>query len=552
MTESLGTLPKDLLLALEDNDSDGDSDDEAELFVEDLDLDSELEEEEDEKLEDEPRLFISREHAKANYAKAGREVQEKESEIKVEDYAAIMDKGVEQLFDEIVKDVELPYRPVPFQRVATVALGGGKNVVMVMGTGEGKMTVALLGSLLVRKTHGHPMGVTLVTQPLTGLQLEQLSNPILKVAVMSMSGRLTADTADDGSPQAKLSCSLEDLLAGKFPILMCHPDSFSSPLCQRVLTQLERHKLLNMVVIDEFDTNRHWKTFRPEMMRQSTGLRNYAREGAPMMVMTASAKEKEMKEIVKFMGLREPPVLITSNPVQSHIKLSVVRRPSNAFGLAGREGADGVLKPGLWALLNELYFREFFRDRAEGREPKHAIIFCRGLRVMSKLHSHLSTISGYCDARDSPFVMFHSDITPATEQIILDRMDDYQLLLSTTRGLLGYNFKKIDIIIFLQPFDESAFMLQGGGRGGRKQLDGLKRCVQVYQLWNPEDLTRRNKLMTEEVRKLCRTGATACTRDFLKQSFHIGKGRPVREPEDQRGQSCCHYHDLQAMEMVEG
>ena len=115
MTESLGTLPKDLLLALEDSNSDGDSDDEAELFIENLDLDSELEEEEDEVLEEEPRLFISREHAKANYAKAGRELQEQESDIKVEDYAAIMDKGVEQLFDEIVKDVELPYRPVPFQ-----------------------------------------------------------------------------------------------------------------------------------------------------------------------------------------------------------------------------------------------------------------------------------------------------------------------------------------------------------------------------------------------------------------------------------------------------
>jgi superfamily II DNA/RNA helicase len=265
-----------------------------------------------------------------------------------------------------------------------------------------------------------------------------------------------------------------------------------------------------------------------------------------MMVMTASAKE-----IVKFMGLREKPVLIATNPVQSHIKLSVVRRPSNAFGLAGKEGVDGVLKPGLWSILNEIYFREFFRDRAEGREPKHAIIFCRGMRIMSKLHSHLSTVSGFCDARDSPFVMFHADITPATEQVILDRIDDYQALLSTTRGLLGYNFKKIDVVIFLQPYDESAFVLQGGGRGGRRQLDGLKRCVQVYQLWNPEDLTKRNKLMTEEMRRICRTGATACTRDLLQQSFHIWKGKPVRMPEEERGQICCHYHDLLAMRQIE-
>ena len=156
-------------------------------------------------------------------------------------------------------------------------------------------------------------------------------------------------------PMAKLSCTLEDLLEGKFPLLVCHPDCFSSPLCQMVLCELERLEMLNLVVIDEFDTNKHWKDFRPEMMRQSTGLRNYSRKGSPMMVMTASAKEKEVREIVKLMALKHPPVLVTTNPIQSHIKVSVVRRPSNAFGLLGKEEPDGTVKHGLWALLLSPY-----------------------------------------------------------------------------------------------------------------------------------------------------------------------------------------------------
>ena len=517
------------------------------MFREDMNIDPEVEEEFEER-DAEPKISISREHAKANYKRAGTEVPEKVSNIKVEDYAKIMDKDVEELLDQIIKEVKLKYTLSDFQRVATVALGGGKNVVMVMGTGEGKMTVTLLAALLVRMTHGHPQGVTIVTQPLTFLQMEQLKNPIVSAAVMTMTGRLTSDAEDDGD--TKMSCTLDDLLEGKFPLLVCHPNCFSSPLCQRVLAALERQKMLNLVVIDEVDTNRHWSGFRPEMMRQSLGLLNFSRKGAPIMIMTATAKEKELREIVKKMALREQPVLITSNPVQPHIKLSVIRRPSNAFGLAGKEGTDGKLKPGLWALLNEIYFREFLRDRAEGRVPKKCIIFCRGLRIMAAIHSHLSTVTGYCNDRDAPFVMFHSDLTPATEKVIIDRLDEYDLLFASTRGLLGINFKMIDVVIFLQPFDESAFLLQGGGRGGRKQLDGLRRCVQVYQLWNPEDLTRQNKTMTEEMRRVCRTGATSCTRDLLQQSYHIGKGRFVGE-EVEHGENCCHYHDLLARQTME-
>ena len=111
--------------------------------------------------------------------------------------------------------------------------------------------------------------------------------------------------------------------------------------------------------------------------------------------------------------------------------------------------------------------------------------------------------------------------------------------------LLGLDLKQIDMVIFLQPYNEVAPVLQGGGRGGRKKLNGFRNTVQVYQLWNPEDLTTRNKLMSTDMRTLCRSGTTACTKEFLTKIYKIGKeGRqePVEEREVQ--DDCCMYHDL--------
>lgn len=85
----------------------------------------------------EPELNISRDHAKKNYRRAGIEIPEVEPRIREEDYAQFMDPAVVRAFEEVVLEAELPYRPVSFQRVGAVALGGGHNVIMVIGTGEG-------------------------------------------------------------------------------------------------------------------------------------------------------------------------------------------------------------------------------------------------------------------------------------------------------------------------------------------------------------------------------------------------------------------------------
>jgi hypothetical protein len=200
-------------------------------------------------------MSITRQQARLNYQAAGSEVPEPQSSIRVEDYADAMDADVIKKYDEVVEKLHLPYVPAPFQRVGSVVLGGQRHVVIVMGTGSGKMTVPLLSSLVLRKTMAEPRGVTIMTQPLTGLMLEQLKNPVCPVAVLSMAGELTVGDEEGGG---KLNCSLEALLAGEYPVLLGHPESFSSPLGQHILGELQSRDRILQVVIDEVHTNLHW------------------------------------------------------------------------------------------------------------------------------------------------------------------------------------------------------------------------------------------------------------------------------------------------------
>jgi late competence protein required for DNA uptake (superfamily II DNA/RNA helicase) len=178
---------------------------------------------------------------------------------------------------------------------------------------------------------------------------------------------------------------------------------------------------------------------------------------------------------------------------------------------------------------------------AAGRKPKKCLIFFRGMRQMVAVHSHLRRLTGQCSAKTADFVMVHSDLTPPTERVIVSRMKDITVFLATTRMLLGLDLAEMDMVIFAQPFDDVAALLQGGGRGGRKRVGGTRSTVQLYQLYNGEDLTKRNKKMTIEMRSLCRAGETACPRDTLRQRYAMGQ---VVQEQGERGDTCCHYDDL--------
>ena len=278
------------------------------------------------------------------------------------------------------------------------------------------------------------------------------------------------------------------------------------------------------------------------MVKSSTSLRLYGIKNCPTLLMSATVTESEVDQAVASLGIRASPVVLTSTPIQSHIKFSVVRRPANNFGIDGHIDASGVRRPGLMDLLMRLYLKDYLLDLELGRSPKKCIIFFRGTNMLAEVYKRLMDLTNYKykDCRDSPFVMNHSSLLPTTVQVIANRSSEISLYLASNKMLLGIDIPNIDVIIFVRPFDQVAALVQGGGRGGRKMDNGMRRKVQVYQLYNYQDIGNQNKFMSGMMRTVCR--AKECTRRLLKNYF-VGSDESPTELSVNVSSDCCHNCD---------
>lgn len=284
------------------------------------------------------------------------------------------------------------------------------------------------------------------------------------------------------------------------------------------------------------------------MMKGSAGLRLYGIKNCPSIAMTATATEKEIKEVVTALGLRTPPVILTSSPIQRHIKFSMIRRPSNNHGLDGSITKNGDISPGLMDLLLRIFLQPYLEDIKNGRRPKKCIIFCRGNSVLGAIYCRLMELTEYKykDCRDAPFVMNHASLLPPTERVLASRSSEISLYLSSNKMLLGIDLAEIDVVIFLRPYNQPAALVQGGGRGGRRMANGKRRRVQVYQLYNSQDFSSSNKMMSVDMKRICQSGE--CTRKLLKDYF-VGNSQEDKD-EEEGSQShgspgnCCHNCDL--------
>ena len=196
------------------------------------------------------KLSISEDHARMNYLTAGKEVLEEADGISVAGNSDLIDPDINETLDRIVKELSLPYQPSDFQRVSVNSVCQLNHLILISPTGSGKMDVPLLATLVLRERLGISKGVAIVTQPLTSIMNQKIKNQICDVAVLSMSGELKGSSGRN--EDADLSCEVSDLLEGKFPVLLGHPESFESPLGQSILRELQRLDRLVLVCIDEF------------------------------------------------------------------------------------------------------------------------------------------------------------------------------------------------------------------------------------------------------------------------------------------------------------
>ena len=257
--------------------------------------------------------------------------------------------------------------------------------------------------------------------------------------------------------------------------------------------------------------------------------------------MSATATKSEVSDVVTALGLKKSPTILAASPIQSHIKFSMIRRPSNNYGLDGYIGKDGKRKPGLMDLLLRIYLNRFLDDLKSGRKPKRCIIFCRGNGILGALYSRLMELTDfkYNTCEDAPFVINHASLLPTTERVLEERADEIFLYLSSNKMLLGIDLNAVDFVIFLWPYNQPAALIQGGGRGGRKLMNGKRRTVQVYQLFNSQDFTAQNRLMNPGMKHICQS--LECTRGLLKEYF-IGDYRNQPQSDAMKG-NCCHNCD---------
>ena len=91
------------------------------------------------------------------------------------------------------------------------------------------------------------------------------------------------------------------------------------------------------------------------------------------------------------------------------------------------------------------------------------------------------------------------------------------MYLTYSKMLMGVDIEGISVIVFVRVLNMMHYIVQGAGRGGRRNLSGKRNKVIVYILYNASDIAGNVPGMSAEVREFCKTG------DCLKENLQIKK-----------------------------
>ena len=382
------------------------------------------------------------------------------------------------------------------------------------------MIIAYYAILVLEKVFGVENGVGLGCQPLSSLMEEKLKNPPISTGFISMCGDLKYSSEYDDS--SSTSRPIDHFKDGEIKCILGHPESFISASAKEILAHLQSQGKIVFSFVDECQMNlsNHWgEDFRPDMKSIPGHLRSKAIKTAPCLAMSATCSVSEIAELKLNLGLRDSnTVVLKSNPVQSQHCYVNVRRPPNVSGAFGDE-LDAGHKPGTVQLLDRLILDEFVEDVKLGKKPKKTIIFFRREddipnvydAICERLPEHAA------NPNTIPWVQNHSGIGPVTAESYRQRRDSISLYLSTSVMLLGLDFSDIDIVIMVRPFNFCHYLVQAAGRGGRKMMNGLRKKVLFYLLFNKSDISSAVPGLSPAVREFCQT--ESCLKQFLAQYF---------------------------------
>ncbi|MBQ6924691.1 MAG: ATP-dependent DNA helicase RecQ [Kiritimatiellae bacterium] len=163
----------------------------------------------------------------------------------------------------------------------------GRDVVVIMPTGSGKSICYQLAAMLLP-------GTTLVVSPLIALMKDQTD----ALDALDIPSTFINSSVSAG----EMSLRLSGLAAGRYKLVYVAPERFRNERFQEALA----HASVSLLAVDEAHCISQWgHDFRPDYLN----LRNVASHlpGVRIMAVTATATPDVRRDIVKQLGLGEPP-----------------------------------------------------------------------------------------------------------------------------------------------------------------------------------------------------------------------------------------------------
>ncbi|XP_028441999.1 putative ATP-dependent DNA helicase Q1 [Perca flavescens] len=310
-----------------------------------------------------------------------------------------------------------------------------------------------------------------------------------------------------------------DILHGRFQLVFGRPESWLLNEKWRNLLSSEvyRDNLVGIVVYDVHVTYKWGEgakgeaAFRESFARLGE-LRSIAKDGTPVLALTASADTKNRRRVTKLLHM-ENATEVTVSPNRTNLRLGLTQVPSNDFSCM-----DWVVKE--------------VKDKALSMSP--IIIYCKSVgKVFSYIKAELGE-DAWIDrdqdhkAENLLIGMFHSKtLTHHKQRVLLSFNGEgsCRVVVATTALGMGLNFPNVSHVVMYGSPDDVEDIVQQAGRAGR---NGLQSHAILYVI-------KQSIKVDKAVKDVIGTGTHSCFRKALLSNFeeHTTSVEP--------GHLCCTY-----------